>query len=145
MTVDTDADTLKRYAAAHDVALDPAWDKDKIFLELLSELVEPTLLQPTFLCDYPAIAQPLARPHRSLPGLIEAWDLIVGGVERATGFSELVDPVIQRDVLTAQSLRARARLGSGHRALPQCQPAGDHSLSPSEAGSVKSWTRSGRM
>jgi lysyl-tRNA synthetase, class II len=106
VTVDTDAETLKRYAAAHDVALDPAWDKDKIFLELLSELVEPTLLQPTFLCDYPAIAQPLARPHRSLPGQIEAWDLIVGGVERATGFSELVDPVIQRDVLTAQSLRA---------------------------------------
>ena len=93
-------------AAQHDVEVDPAWDKDKVFLELLGELVEPGLLQPTFLCDYPAIAQPLARPHRSEPGLIEAWDLIIAGVERGTGFSELVDPVVQREVLTAQSLRA---------------------------------------
>ena len=90
----------------HDVAIDPAWDRDKVFLELLGELVEPGLLQPTFLCDYPAIAQPLARPHRSEPGLIEAWDLIIGGVERGTGFSELIDPEIQRQVLTEQSLKA---------------------------------------
>jgi lysyl-tRNA synthetase, class II len=99
-------ETLRGYAAKHDVAIDPAWDKDKVFLELLGELVEPGLLQPTFLCDYPAVAQPLARPHRSEPGLIEAWDLIIAGVERGTGFSELVDPVVQREVLTAQSVKA---------------------------------------
>ena len=106
VTIDTDAETLRGYAAKHDVVVDPAWDKDKVFLELLGELVEPTLLQPTFLCDYPAVAQPLARPHRSKPGHIEAWDLIIDGVERGTGFSELVDPVIQREVLTAQSVKA---------------------------------------
>jgi lysyl-tRNA synthetase class 2 len=106
VTVETDVETLRGYAAKHDVEVDPAWDKDKVFLELLGELVEPGLLQPTFLCDYPAIAQPLARPHRSKPGLIEAWDLIIAGVERGTGFSELIDPVIQRDVLTAQSVKA---------------------------------------
>ncbi len=106
ITIDTDVETLRGYAAKHDVEVDPAWDKDKVFLELLGELVEPGLLQPTFLCDYPAIAQPLARPHRSKPGLIEAWDLIIAGVERGTGFSELIDPVIQRDVLTAQSVKA---------------------------------------
>jgi lysyl-tRNA synthetase class 2 len=88
------------------VEVDPALETDRVFLELLGELVEPALLQPTFLCDYPAIAQPLARPHRSKEGLIEAWDLIIAGVERGTGFSELVDPVVQREVLTAQSLRA---------------------------------------
>ena len=43
---------------------------------------------------------------REAEGLIEAWDLIIAGVERGTGFSELVDPVVQREVLTAQSLRA---------------------------------------
>ncbi|KGN31002.1 lysyl-tRNA synthetase [Knoellia sinensis KCTC 19936] len=106
VTVDTDLETLRGLAAKHDVAVDPAWDKDKVFLELVGELVEPNLLQPTFLCDYPAIAQPLARPHRSEPGLIEAWDLIIDGVERGTGFSELIDPEIQREVLTDQSLRA---------------------------------------
>lgn len=106
VTPETEVETLRGYAAAHDVAIDPGWDRDKVFLELLSELVEPHLLQPTFLCDYPAAAQPLARPHRDLPGQIEAWDLIIGGVERGTGFSELIDPIIQREVLTAQSLKA---------------------------------------
>jgi lysyl-tRNA synthetase class 2 len=106
VTPETGLDTLRGYAAARGVDLDPSWDKDKVFLELLGELVEPGLLQPTFLCDYPAVAQPLARPHRSKPGLIEAWDLIIGGVERGTGFSELVDPVVQRQVLTAQSIKA---------------------------------------
>ncbi|HEY0238102.1 MAG TPA: lysine--tRNA ligase, partial [Friedmanniella sp.] len=99
---------LREVAAAHDVALDPAWGEQKIVMELFEHLVEPTLLQPTFVCDYPPIAQPLARPHRSDPDLIEAWDLFIGGVERGTGFSELVDPVIQRERLTAQSLEAAA-------------------------------------
>jgi len=103
VTIETPLATLQEYASKHDVAVDPAWHTEKVATELLGELVEPTLLQPTFLCDYPASAQPLARPHRSAPGLIEAWDLIIGGVERGTGFSELVDPVVQREVLTAQS------------------------------------------
>jgi lysyl-tRNA synthetase class 2 len=108
VTVDTDLETLRAIAKRHEVDVDPAWSSEKVALELLGELVEPTLLQPTFLCDYPASAQPLARPHRSKPGLIEAWDLVIAGVERGTAFSELVDPVVQRDVLTAQSLRAAA-------------------------------------
>jgi lysyl-tRNA synthetase, class II len=103
VTVETPLATLQEYAAKHDLAVDPGWEAGKLATELLGHLVEPTLIQPTFLCDYPASAQPLARPHRSAPGLIEAWDLIIGGVERGTGFSELVDPVIQREVLTAQS------------------------------------------
>ena len=96
VTIDTPVERLMEYAAAHGVVIEPGLEKDKVFLELLSELVEPHLLQPTFLCDYPAIAQPLARPHRSRSGHIEAWDLIIAGVERGTGFTELVDPVIQR-------------------------------------------------
>ena len=77
-------------------------------MELFSELVEPGLVQPTFVCDYPTVAQPLAREHRDDPRLIEAWDLIIGGVERGTGFSELIDPVIQRERLVAQSIKAAA-------------------------------------
>lgn len=103
VTLQTPLETLREYAVKHDVAIDPAWGAEKVALELLGELVEPTLVQPTFLCDYPASAQPLARPHRTEPGLIEAWDIIIGGVERGTGFSELIDPVIQREVLTEQS------------------------------------------
>jgi lysyl-tRNA synthetase class 2 len=108
ITPDTPLDLLVKVADAHDLPVDPGWDAEKLVIELFGELVEPTLLQPTFVYDYPPAAQPLARPHRSEPGLIEAWDLIIGGMERGTGFSELVDPVIQRDRLTSQSLAAAA-------------------------------------
>ena len=103
VTPSTPAAHLGSLLDARELSYDPAWGAEKLVLELLSELVEPTLLQPTFLCDYPPSAQPLARPHRSKPGLIEAWDLVIAGVERGTGFSELVDPVIQRQVLEEQS------------------------------------------
>ena len=108
VTPQTGIDDLRALADKHDVAADPGSGAEKLVLELFSELVEPTLIQPTFVCDYPPSAQPLARPHRSDPHLIEAWDLIIGGVECGTGFSELIDPVIQRERLTAQSLAAAA-------------------------------------
>jgi len=108
ITLDTPVEELRAIAAEHDVEIDPAWEAGKIVMELFGEIVEPTLIQPTFVCDYPAIAQPLARPHRDDPRMVEAWDLIIGGMERGTGFSELVDPVIQRTVLTEQSLAAAA-------------------------------------
>ena len=108
VTPDTDAETLRGHFTRHELEFDPAWGASHLVMELLGELVEPGLLQPTFLCDYPPSAQPLARPHRSDPRLIEAWDLIIGGVERGTAFSELIDPVIQREVLTEQSRLAAA-------------------------------------
>jgi lysyl-tRNA synthetase class 2 len=108
ITPETGVERLREIVDQHGVEADPGWDAEKLVIELFGELVEPTLLQPTFVCDYPPAAQPLARPHRSAPQLIEAWDLIIGGMERGTGFSELVDPVIQRERLTAQSLAAAA-------------------------------------
>ena len=106
VSIETPLERWRELAVAHDVSIDDGWGAEKVALEILSELVEPHLLQPTFLCDFPASAQPLARRHRSEPGLIEAWDLIIAGVERGTGFSELIDPVVQREILTAQSLLA---------------------------------------
>ncbi|MEE9963629.1 MAG: lysine--tRNA ligase [Propionicimonas sp.] len=108
ITPDTAVERLQAIAQAHEIDHDPTWPAQKMAMELFGELVEPHLLQPTFVCDYPPIAQPLARQHRSDPNLIEAWDLIIGGVERGTGFSELIDPVIQRERLVAQSLKAAA-------------------------------------
>ncbi|CAI9404636.1 Lysine--tRNA ligase 1 [Aestuariimicrobium sp. T2.26MG-19.2B] len=108
VTLDTPREELEAIAAEHGVELKPGLSEGKIVLELFGDLVEPTLVQPTFVCDFPAIAQPLARPHRDDPRLVEAWDLIIGGFECGTGFSELIDPVIQRDVLTAQSVAAAA-------------------------------------
>lgn len=108
LTPETPAERLREIAARHSIAIEAAWDADKLIMELFSELVEPTLIQPTFICDLPASAQPLARPHRSDPRLIEAWDLIIGGTELCTAFSELIDPVIQRERLERQSLAAAA-------------------------------------
>ncbi|KNC19212.1 lysyl-tRNA synthetase [Arthrobacter sp. RIT-PI-e] len=108
ITPDTGADELRVLAERHEVSLDPAWDAEKMVLELFSEIVEPTLIQPTFVHDYPPSAQPLARTHRDDPRLIEAWDLIIGGMERGTAFSELIDPVVQRQRLTEQSRQAAA-------------------------------------
>ncbi|GFZ91758.1 lysine--tRNA ligase [Nesterenkonia alkaliphila] len=106
ITPETPASQLREVAQQHEVKIDPAWDAQKLVLELFGEIVEPTLLQPTFVCDYPPAAQPLARPHRDQPGVIEAWDLIIAGMETGTAFSELIDPVIQRERLVEQSRKA---------------------------------------
>ncbi len=104
----TDAQELTELAASNDVALQPGWSAGEIALELFEKLVEDTLIQPTFVRDYPVDARPLARDHRDDPRLAEAWDLVIGGTELATGYSELIDPVEQRRRLTAQSLKAAA-------------------------------------
>jgi lysyl-tRNA synthetase class 2 len=107
-TVDagTSAADLVALADKHEVALQPDWTAGEVALELFEKLVEHTLVQPTFVRDYPVDARPLARDHRDDPRLAEAWDLVIGGVELATGYSELVDPVEQRRRLTAQSVKA---------------------------------------
>ncbi|MBB2995032.1 lysine--tRNA ligase [Paeniglutamicibacter cryotolerans] len=106
ITPETDAAVLRGIAEKHGVKINPTWGSEKLVIELFGEIVEPTLINPTFVYDYPPAAQPLARPHRSKPGIIEAWDLIIGGMERGTAFSELIDPVVQRERLTEQSLLA---------------------------------------
>ncbi|WP_427916038.1 lysine--tRNA ligase [Sinomonas halotolerans] len=103
ITPDTPLERLLEIGDAHGVKTDALWTQEKAVVELFGEIVEPTLINPTFVYDYPPSAQPLARPHRENPRLIEAWDLIIGGMERGTAFSELIDPVIQRERLTEQS------------------------------------------
>ena len=106
VTPDTEPEALRRYAERSQVAVHPEWDAGEIVLELYEKLVEPTLVQPTFVRDYPVSVRPLTRQHRADPRLAEAWDLVIGGVEVAVAFSELVDPVEQRRRLVAQSLAA---------------------------------------
>jgi lysyl-tRNA synthetase, class II len=70
--------------------------------DLLSKVVEPTLVQPTFVFDYPVELSPLAREHRSQAGLVERWEAFIGGREIANAFSELIDPDVQRERFAAQ-------------------------------------------
>jgi len=110
VTPDTTAEELLAIAKAQNIDVDKTKHNDaqELALELFDELVEPNLLQPTFVYYYPQAAQPLARPHREDPRMVEAWDLIIDGYEIGTAFSELIDPVIQRERLTAQSEAAAA-------------------------------------
>jgi lysyl-tRNA synthetase class 2 len=106
--LETSIDDLRKLAVAHDVELAPDLSAGEIVLELFEKLVEHTLVEPTFVRDYPVEVRPLTRQHRDEPRLAEAWDLIVFGTELATAYSELVDPVEQRERLYAQSLLAAA-------------------------------------
>lgn len=106
VTVDTDRTQLARYAEKHDLSVDPNWGPGKLAEELFEHLVQHTLQAPTFVRDYPEETAPLTRAHRETPGLTEKWDLYVMGIELATAYSELVDPVVQRERLVAQSLLA---------------------------------------
>jgi len=101
--VHTDAETLRAHAAEREVELQPGWGAAEIVVELFEQLVEETLLQPTFVMDYPEAVKPLAKQHRSVPGLNEAFDLIINGVELSAAYSELNDPVVQRARLEHQS------------------------------------------
>jgi lysyl-tRNA synthetase, class II len=94
--VTLDRPDLPEVAAKHDVAIDDAWGPGKIVQELFEKLVEPTIWRPTFVCDFPREVSPLARPHRDDPRLTEHFDLVAGGVELVTAFSELTDPIEQR-------------------------------------------------
>jgi lysyl-tRNA synthetase class 2 len=106
VTVDTPAPRLRELAEKAKVALKPDWTAGEIVLELHEKLVEHTLIQPTFVKDYPVAVRPLARPHRDDPRLSKAWDLVINGVELAPAYSELVDPVEQRRRLVEQSVKA---------------------------------------
>jgi lysyl-tRNA synthetase class 2 len=106
VTVTTSLERLVEFAVKHDVAVDPEGGPGKLAEELFEALVVPGLVAPTFVRDYPEETSPLTRAHREVPGLAEKWDLYVLGFELATAYSELVDPVVQRERLVAQSVLA---------------------------------------
>jgi lysyl-tRNA synthetase, class II len=103
VTVRTERSRLVEYADKVGLAVDPKWGPGKLAEELFEELVVPGLQAPTFVRDYPEETSPLVRAHRSEPGLTEKWDLYILGFELGTGYSELIDPVVQRERLVAQA------------------------------------------
>lgn len=103
VSVDTPYETLVSFAEKVELAVNPVWGPGKLAEELFEHLVTDSLVEPTFVFDYPAETSPLVAPHRSCPGLTEKWDLYLRGFELATGYSELADPVVQRERFAQQA------------------------------------------
>jgi lysyl-tRNA synthetase class 2 len=101
--VTTGMDRLVAIADRLGVAVAPHYGPGKLAEELFEETVVDGLVNPTFVRDFPAETSPLTRAHREQPGLAEKWDLYIRGVETATGYSELTDPVVQRERFGEQS------------------------------------------
>jgi lysyl-tRNA synthetase class 2 len=89
------------------VEVDESWGVGKLAAEVFEALVEHTLWEPTVVLDFPQEISPLAREHRTRPGVVERFEVIVAGMEIANAFSELNDPVEQRRRFEAQ-VAARA-------------------------------------
>ncbi|OBK71086.1 bifunctional lysylphosphatidylglycerol synthetase/lysine--tRNA ligase LysX [Mycobacterium sp. 1274761.0] len=103
---ETDLATLRKLCDRAGVPYLTHWDTGAVVLELYERLVEDHTKEPTFYKDFPTSVSPLTRPHRSIPGVAERWDLVAWGVELGTAYSELTDPVEQRRRLQEQSLLA---------------------------------------
>jgi lysyl-tRNA synthetase class 2 len=102
ITPDTDLASLADMAKKLDIQVAQP-THGKLVEELWEHFVIGSLSAPTFVLDYPVDTSPLVREHRSIPGVVEKWDLYVRGFELATGYSELVDPVVQRERFVAQA------------------------------------------
>ncbi|MDR0366734.1 MAG: lysine--tRNA ligase [Bifidobacteriaceae bacterium] len=108
VTPQTSAADLTQIADRLNVAVPQPASHGKLVETLFEELVSQDLYEPTFVLDFPVETSPLTRDHRQVEGVVEKWDLYVRGTELATAYSELVDPVVQRERFEAQAKAARA-------------------------------------
>ncbi|KTS82293.1 lysyl-tRNA synthetase [Microbacterium testaceum] len=106
ITPQTPLDELRAFGAEAGVEAPAHETHGKWVEELWEHFVKSGLTRPTFVMDFPVDTSPLVREHRSIPGVVEKWDLYVRGFELATGYSELVDPVIQRERFVEQATLA---------------------------------------
>lgn len=103
-----DEEGLRKVCAQLDIEVDASIGKGKLIDEIFGAKVEANLIQPTYITDYPVEMTPLAKKHRSKPGLVERFELFVNGKEIANAYSELNDPIDQRERLEEQ-LKLAAR------------------------------------
>ncbi len=119
---------MKAVCKAHNIDVEDKANYGQLLDDLFSELVEPNIIQPTFITDYPKAISPLAKKHRNgNPHLVERFELIIGGAEFANAFTELNDPIDQRERFESQ-----ARLAEGGD--EEAQPVDENFLQAMECG-----------
>ena len=102
VTIDTPVEELAAAAREKGLEIKPEWTAGKIFAEIYDELGEDTIVNPTFVCDYPIEVSPLAKRFEDDPRLTHRFELVIAGHEYANAFSELNDPVDQAERFAAQ-------------------------------------------
>ena len=115
VSFDMPIESLRDLARKNGIEPKPDWGHGRIAAEIYEEMVEDQIWEPTFVLDYPKEISPLARVHREDPNLTERFELVIAGTEYANAFSELVDPIDQRERFEAQ---ARARAAGDDEAHP---------------------------
>ncbi len=131
ITPSTSLDELQ--ALASDVGVEvpeKVATQGKLVEELWEHFVKGGLERPTFVMDFPLDTSPLVREHRTIPGVVEKWDLYVRGFELATGYSELVDPVIQRERFVEQAKLAARGDDEAMRVDEEFLRALEHGMPP---------------
>ncbi|TAL45175.1 MAG: lysine--tRNA ligase [Salinibacterium sp.] len=130
ITPQTPAAELEKHASKLDIEV-PHATHGKLVEELWEHYVKPALTRPTFVMDFPVDTSPLVRDHRSIEGLVEKWDLYIRGFELATGYSELVDPVVQRERFVEQAKLANRGDLEAMRLDEEFLRALEHGMPPS--------------
>lgn len=102
VTIDTPVDVLAEAARSKGLEVKPEWTAGKLIAEIYDELGEDTIVNPTFVCDYPIEVSPLAKRYEDDPRLTHRFELVIAGHEYANAFSELNDPVDQAERFAAQ-------------------------------------------
>ncbi len=128
-TAVSDLHALAEKAGA-EVPTGPLATHGKLVEELWEHFVMESLVRPTFVMDFPLDTSPLVREHRSIDGVVEKWDLYVRGFELATGYSELVDPVIQRERFVEQATLAARGDDEAMRVDEEFLRALEHGMPP---------------
>ena len=97
VTLDTSVEHLAELAKKNGIEVKPEWTAGKLIAELYDEIGEPSIVNPTFVCDYPVEVSPLAKRFEDDPRLTQRFELVIAGHEYANAFSELNDPVDQAE------------------------------------------------
>ncbi len=130
ITPETSVEELQALAVAEGVEVKLP-NHGKLVEELWEHFVKDGLTRPTFVMDFPVETSPLTRHHRSIPGVVEKWDLYVRGFELATGYSELVDPVVQRERFVEQAAQGAKGDDEAMRVDEEFLRALEHGMPPS--------------